>query len=87
MHVIIDMDVSHSSQPIMDRLYNSLIKELKKSTPSPEVINTHLNQEFKSQRERIRIMPQNERHMKLFETHPCFRYHVEVCIRTFEIIA
>ena len=78
--MIAEKNVSSTSQPIMDRLYNSLMKEMKKSNPSPAVINTYLNKEFESRRERIRNMPKNDRHLKLFETYPCFRDHVEVCI-------
>ncbi|XP_028417701.1 uncharacterized protein LOC114544956 [Dendronephthya gigantea] len=63
---------------IMGRLYNSLSKEMQKSKPSPNVINSYLNQEFKSRRARIKKMPATERCSRLFELYPCFKNPVEI---------
>lgn len=62
----------------MNRLYNSLEKEMSKTKPSPKVLNMYLNQEFSSRRATIKSMALDERYAKVFEIYPCFMSHVEV---------
>ncbi len=54
-------------QPIMNRLYSSLEKEMRKTKPSPKVINVYLNQEFSSRRDTIKSMAVDERYSKVLK--------------------
>ncbi len=65
-------------EPIMERHYSALVKEMQKTKQSATVINMYLNKEFEVRHERIESMAPEERYEKVFDAYPCFKNHVEV---------
>lgn len=75
---LIQADGSSEDGEVLNRIYNALDKEQRKTKPNDAVINKYLNLEFDARRKMVRETKQEDRPQKIMELYPCFKNPNEV---------
>lgn len=65
--------------PIKDKIYGFLVKEMKKKRPDKEAVSKYLDQEYKYRRSWISSTLE-KRLPKVLERYPCFSNFHHVCV-------